>query len=98
MPTTPNLGITHVQATDTDKVTKINTALQAFDTALCAAVTIALSGSTYTMSAATLQSGICFIFTGALTGDCTVTLPSGISRFFLAVNQTTGGHNIIFTA
>ncbi len=36
------------------------------------------------------------VYTGALTGDCTVTVPN-LSKVGAAVNLTTGGHNVIIT-
>jgi len=55
----------------------------------------ALSGTTLTMAKNDFYNRT-FVFTGALTGDCTVTVPTVIAGYRrVIVNKTTGGHNII---
>ena len=104
MTTTPNLGITHVEASNADKPAVINAALNAFDAAFCASIVLDLSAldSPYTgaltLSAAEENGNLVLIFTGALPTDCTITL-TGNARFFIIINQTTSSPtiNLIFT-
>jgi hypothetical protein len=89
----------------TTKVTTLNSAFDALDTALSSVISEALSGSTFTMPTADYLGNGVFLFTGALTGDCTITLPgfatsepdTAGARLFGIVNETTGGHSLIFT-
>lgn len=79
-----------------------NTDWQLVDDAVNGVATISLTGlSTYTLSAnngATDQARMSiYQFTGALTGDCTVTLPNSVKNG-IAFNGTTGGHNVILAA
>jgi hypothetical protein len=64
-----------------------------------ASVTVTLSGSTYTMPQWQAYFGR-WNFVGALSGDCTVTVPnmSHSGRERCASNRTTGGHNIIISS
>lgn len=65
------------------------------------AVNVNVGGlSTYTLTAdgsSSDQARYAFYsFTGALTGNCTVTIPSN-TKLGLFTNETTGGHNVILT-
>lgn len=61
---------------------------------------IALSGSTYTLSnlngASDEARNAVLIFTGALSGNCTVTAPQ-VNKVYIISNQTTNGHSVIMT-
>jgi len=64
-------------------------------------VTVSLAGlTTYSLTTANNAPDQAryanYAFTGALTGDCTVTLPA-ISRTGCALNATTGNHSVILT-
>lgn len=79
----------------------LNTGLQLIDDAAQGVTTIGLTGLTsYTLSAddgSTDQARMAFIvFTGALTADCTVTIPDS-DRIGWVANQTTGNFNVILT-
>lgn len=97
MAQTPNLSITEVNATDNNKATEIDTAISAFDVAYAGSLSLSIAGlTTYTVSQSHYQGASVLIFTGALSGNCTITLPS-FGRALIIINETTGGYNLIFT-
>ena len=103
MAVTPNLGITHVNATDADKPAVVNAALQLFDDAFCESLTIDLSAtspftSSLTLTAAEENQNLVLILTGALSSNFTITL-TGNARFLIIINQTVSSPaiNLIFT-
>lgn len=61
---------------------------------------IALSSSTYTLSnlngASDQARNAVLVFTGALSGNCTVTAPQ-VNKVYIVSNQTTNGHSVIMT-
>ncbi len=63
--------------------------------------TVPLSGTAVTLTtadnAADQERYFGWLFTGALAADCTVTLPD-IRRSGIAINATTGGHNVFVRA
>lgn len=79
----------------------LNTDWQLVDDAAQGVATIDLTGlTTYTLTSnngSADQARMAFyLFTGALTANCTVTIPD-IDRVGWAANQTTGGYNVILT-
>ena len=81
--------------------TILNTDLQLVDDAVNGIPSINIGGlTTYTLTAnvgATDQARcMTYSFTGTLTANCTVTLPSNIKVGY-AVNNTTGGYSVILT-
>jgi len=60
-------------------------------------ISVALTGTTHTLVQADALANIFFLFTGALGGANTITLPAN-KRIYLVVNNTTGGFNLIFKA
>jgi hypothetical protein len=69
--------------------------------AITGVVSIALSGSTYTL---TNLNGISdqarnavLNFTGALSANCTVTAPA-VNKVYIVANNTTGGYNVIMSS
>lgn len=79
----------------------LNTDLVLIDNAINGVATINLAGlSSYTL---TVGNGVVdqarnlvYNFTGALSGNCTVTVPQSV-KFGYAINGTTGGHSVILT-
>lgn len=72
------------------------------DQAVAGSVSISINGlTTYTLTADGSSSDqaryAALVFTGALSGDCTVTLPSVAKGFGWVSNQTSGSHNVILT-
>ena len=96
MGVTPNLNILQMLATDTGKSNEINAALIQFDGAMCSVKNETISGSSYNLSLYDFQNFAVFKFNGALSGNCTVVLPLR-ARFFVIINATTGGHDLIFS-
>ena len=96
MTTTPNLGISHIAATDTGKVGEFNTAISEFDSALAGNVQVpALSSLVFNFGAYFPLGALLYILTGALAANQTISLPAN-ARPFIVINQTTGGHSITF--
>lgn len=101
MANTPNLQIPHMSASDTGKYTEANTAISAFDGAYAGLTTIPYSASlAFAAFTASYLGYMVFVFTGVLTGDQTITVPSH-ARPFLVVNATTSSnpsvqYNLIF--
>ena len=82
--------------------TALNTNDNLIEAAIIGTATVSVAGqSTYTLStnngAADQARPLLQVYTGALTGDCTVTVPN-VPKIGYAQNNTTGGHNIILTA
>jgi|SRR5271166_5398512 len=80
---------------------ELNTDLQLIENVAIGVPGIAIGGlTTYTLSvnngATDDYKAAIWKFTGALSGTCTVTIPSNI-RPFAVVNATTGGFNVILT-
>lgn len=78
-----------------------DTTLQLIDDAITGYTSVAIGGlSTYTLTAAngtSDQSRYNLVqFTGALTGNCTVTIPASVRRGFVQ-NSTTGGQTVTLT-
>ena len=82
----------------------LNTDLQAIDDAIAGFVVINLTGLTsYTLTAVPGSEGVNYqqryqvwVFTGALTGTCTVNIGAK-QKVGYVYNQTTGGHSVILT-
>ena len=82
--------------------TFLNTNDQLVEAAILGNATVNIAGlTTYALTtangAADQARPIVQIFTGALTANCTVTLPN-VLKFGMAINQTTGGFNVILTS
>lgn len=79
--------------------TSLNSDMDYIDNAVNGTANINLAGLTsYTMVADGSSSDqarcMAYAFSGALTGDCTVTLPAN-AKYGWAINNTTGGHSVI---
>jgi hypothetical protein len=96
MSTTPNLLIPLISQSQNNKEITFNTAIDILDESLCGNKSEALPGTTFTMPTNDFQQNWLLTFTGALSGDCTITLPAGYAKQFAVINKTTGGHNLIF--
>jgi hypothetical protein len=96
MSTTPNLLIPLIAQSQNLKEVTFNTAIDTLDEAMCSNKSEALTGTTTTLPQSDFNFNGFLKFTGALTGDNTITLPSGIAKIFMILNATTGGHNLKF--
>ncbi|HWJ40617.1 MAG TPA: hypothetical protein VNT29_05770, partial [Candidatus Limnocylindrales bacterium] len=92
---TPSLAITHIAAAQNQKEVTANDAFDALDNADNAIASFANTNTDMTLTQLQLASGGCIKITGAITADRHVNLPAGISRSFIFLNATTGGHNLI---
>ena len=97
MSTTPNLLIAHIAAAQNQKEVTANDAFNKLDTAMNDNISVAITGTTHTLAQADALQNVFFIFTGALSGNNTITLPAN-KRIYVVVNNTTGGFNLIFKA
>jgi hypothetical protein len=91
---TPSLAITHIAAAQNQKEVTANAAFDALDNADNAEVSFANADADMMLTQAQLASGGCIKITGALTANRHVNLPA-ISRSFVFVNATSGGHSLI---
>jgi hypothetical protein len=64
------------------------------DAALGGKTSLNATAGNATLSSAQYQNLILYV-SGAITGDVTYTIPSGVGGMWIVYNATTGGHNII---
>src|SRR6185437_17146909 len=79
----------------------LNTDLVLIDNAINGVAAINIAGlATYSLTVANgavdQARNLVYNFTGALSANCTVTLPPN-AKFGYAINSTTGGHTVILT-
>ena len=82
--------------------TALNTNDNLIEAAIIGTATVSVAGlTTYTLTtnngSADQARPLLQNYTGAIAGDCTVTVPN-VAKIGYAQNNTTGGHNIILTA
>lgn len=94
---TPDLAIAHISSSQNQKEVTANAAFDTLDLALTNEVTIALTDAPYALSTALAYTSMCFVFTGALTANRLVTVPS-TKKLYIVWNQTTGGQSLTFGA
>tara|TARA_R110000787_G_scaffold59265_3_gene134357 strand:+ start:564 stop:2420 length:1857 start_codon:yes stop_codon:yes gene_type:complete len=101
---TDNTGITKPGSGEQSGTwgTTVNTNFDIIDRALNDVGAITLSGSTYTLTTnnGSLSDGqySAIVFSGTLSGDCTVTIdPSDAAKTYIVKNSTTGGFSVIFS-
>jgi hypothetical protein len=87
--TTTSLLISLIASSQNNKEVTTNSAFVALDVAQNAEVAIALSNADYTMPGTQLASGILFKFTGTLSANRHVNLPTGQPRLIIVWNKTT---------
>jgi len=91
---TPNLGLAHIAASQNQKEVTANADLDGLDLALTNPTTINLTDAPYVMTAAIANGNMAFTFTGALTANRLITLPS--KKVYVVWNETTGGQTLTF--
>ena len=72
---TPNLGIALLAESQSSKYVTVNNALDALDEALAGFSSIALSGTTLTLTTAQAMGAMVLKFTGSPGGAATITFP-----------------------
>lgn len=91
---TPNLGITHLSASQADKTTTINAAMDGFDAALTALLAHTMTDANYTLSTVATPSEatgyLAYVFTGTLTAGRNIVVPA-VKKLYVVQNNTTGG-------
>jgi hypothetical protein len=91
---TPNLGITHLAASQNQKEVTVNAAMDAFDGAISDVFSQAMADADQTPSSANALTHAVIECTGALTADRHLILPNS-KKLYGVNNKTTGGHNVI---
>jgi hypothetical protein len=101
---TDNTGITKPGSGEQSGTwgTTVNTNFDIIDRALNDVGAITLFGSTYTLTTnnGSLSDGqySAIVFSGSLSGDCTVTIdPSDAAKTYIVKNSTTGGFSVILS-
>ena len=92
MTDTPNLGITHITATQSNKEVTINNAFNDFDSALTESQIVAIDDSNaHTLSTVDLQGNVLFDFIDDTTPpDATITLTfPALKRGLVAIRNNT---------
>src|SRR5690554_4564659 len=87
---TPNLGITHIAASQNQKEVTANDAFDALDNSANRTLGVAMGDADLTLTATQANRNGLIVLTGALTAPRTVTLPANHRRLALR-NATTGG-------
>ena len=90
MTTTPNLLLSHIVASQSQKEVTANAALDGLDQALCQPTTIAMSDANLALTDAQMLGNMFLSFTGTLTAVRTITVPVH-TKLILIENDTTGG-------
>jgi hypothetical protein len=91
---TPNLGITHLAASQNQKEVTVNAAMDAFDGAISDVFSQPMADADQTPSSANALTHAVIECTGALTADRHLILPNS-KKLYGVNNKTTGSHNII---
>lgn len=91
---TPNLGISHLAASQNQKEVTVNAGFDAFDAAITDVFSQAMADADQTPSSANALDHAVIECTGALTADRHLILPN-VKKIYAVNNKTTGGHNII---
>jgi len=90
MTTTPNLLLTHIVASQSQKEVTANAAFDGLDDALCNPTVIAMADANLTLTDAQMLGNMYLSFTGTLTAARTITVPVH-AKLILIENDTTGG-------
>jgi hypothetical protein len=93
---TPNLNITELSASQSDKTTRVNQMIRDLESALTATTTVALTDAAdYAMTDAECLSFLVNV-TGALTSPWNVTVPDARVKLHIVKDSTTGGQTVTF--
>jgi hypothetical protein len=90
MTTTPNLLLSHIVASQSQKEVTANAALDGLDQALCQPSIIAMTDANLTLTDAQMLGNMFLSITGTLTAARTITVPAH-PKLILIENDTTGG-------
>lgn len=95
MTTTPNLGLTHIETNQGQKEVTANTFADGLDNAIAGFISIDVAGdSDFTLDETQAPLAI-LEFTGALTGNISVIIPTEeANRKFIIHNATTGAYTL----
>jgi hypothetical protein len=93
MPTTPNLGISHIDASQNNKEVTANTAFDVLDTALTDYLAVTVTGAVDVTPAGTIIQEAYVELVGALTANINLIIPAS-KRFYVIRHSATGGHTI----
>jgi hypothetical protein len=90
---TPNLGISHIAASQNQKEVTANSAFDGLDNALCAGTSLAITNAGLTLTSAQAMGNFAIVLTGALTAAANLIVPASRKPYLIS-NQTTGGYNV----
>jgi len=94
MATTPNLEITHIVSSQSQKEVTANTAFDEFDGAISDSLSKTVAGANITLTDAEgLKNGY-FIMTGAQSANINLFVPDFNKKFYVIDNRCTGGFTI----
>ena len=86
---TTNLDISLIAASQNNKEVTANTAIDTLDAALCGNQAIALTDADYTWSQASFLAALVTKFSGSITANRNVNVPTGVAKMFAVRNNTT---------
>ncbi|MFN4282370.1 MAG: hypothetical protein ACK4NA_07005 [Alphaproteobacteria bacterium] len=89
----PNLSITHVAAAQNQKEVTINDAVDALDSAMNRALSLAMADANVTLTADQANRNGLIVLTGTLTASRVLTLPANHRRLAIR-NATSGGQEV----
>src|SRR5258707_7962036 len=93
MPSSPNLGIVHLDPAQSNKAVAVNVPLDALDVAIAGTVTKSVAGSADVTLTVTPDGGeannAIIVLTGVLTGSINVFFPA-VTRRWHIINNATG--------
>ena len=101
MPYSPNLGIIHLDPSQSNKAATVNEQLDALDVAIAGTVSLSVAGGANVTLTTTPDGGqaenAIIELTGAITANIEVIFPP-ITRSWHVVNNTTGAHTVTVIA
>jgi hypothetical protein len=93
-----NLLIPFIAGSQNNKEITFNSAIDALDEALCGNTSEAITATTFTLGSTDFLGNLFFKFTGTISPSlgCTVTLPTGIAKLFIVLNDLTNMNPMTF--
>lgn len=96
MTQTPNLQLDHIVSSQSQKEVTANAAFDGLDKALCQPTVVAMTDADLTLTDAQMLGNMYLSFTGTLTANRTITVPSHAKQIIIE-NNTTGGFSLNVT-
>jgi len=97
MNTTPNLGLPHIHANQSQKEVTANQFADGLDTAIAGSITIDLTEKTEYLLTSTESCQAILVFTGILTAPATIIIPTeAANKKFIVAHHAHGSFPIYF--